>query len=70
MNTEADCHFLLQGILPTQRQSPDLLPLLHWCSLPLSYLGSPKVAYHIVNVINDEDIITSINASTLSPNFF
>ena len=70
MNTQVDSHFLLQGILLTQRQNPDLMPLLHWYSLLLSYLGSPKVAYHIVNVINDEDVITSINTSILSPDFF
>ena len=28
------------------------------------------MAYHIVNVINDEDVITSINTSILSPDFF
>ena len=35
------CHFLLQGIFPTQRSN---LCLLHWQadSLPLSYLASPK----------------------------
>ena len=70
MNTQVDSHFLLQGILLTQRQNPDLMPLLHWHSLLLSYLGSPKVAYHIVNVINNEDVITSINTSILSPDFF
>ena len=31
-----DCHFLLQGIFPTQRLNTRLLRLLHWqaCSLP------------------------------------
>ena len=29
-NTEADCHFLLQGIFPTQGQNPSPLRLLHW----------------------------------------
>ena len=35
------CHFLLQGIFPTQGSSADLL---HWQvdSLPLSHLGSPR----------------------------
>ena len=28
-NTGVDCHFLLQGILPTQRSNPCLLCLLH-----------------------------------------
>ena len=37
------CHFLLQGIFPTQGSNPYLLCLLHWYvdSLPLSHLGSP-----------------------------
>ena len=37
-NTEMGCHFLLQGIFPTQGWN---LPLLHWQvdSLPLSHLG-------------------------------
>ena len=37
------CHFLLQGIFPTQGPSPRLQWLLHWQAdaLPLSHLGSP-----------------------------
>ena len=37
-NTRAGCHFLLQGIFPTQGSNPHLL---HWQegSLPLSHLG-------------------------------
>ena len=39
-NTRVDCHFLLQGIFPTQGLNPCLL---HWQagSLPLSHQGSP-----------------------------
>ena len=39
-NTGLGCHFLLQGIFPTQESNPHLL---HWQadSLPLSHLGSP-----------------------------
>ena len=39
------CHFLLQGIFPTQGSNVCLLCPLHWQvdSLPLSHLGSPKV---------------------------
>ena len=39
-NTEVGCHFLLQGIFPTQGLNPSLL---HWQvnSLPLSHQGSP-----------------------------
>ena len=38
-NTGVGCHFLLQGIFPTQGSNPHLL---HWQvgSLPLSHLGS------------------------------
>ena len=39
-NTAVDCHFLLQGIFPTQGSNPHLLHLLHWQadSLPLYHL--------------------------------
>ena len=42
-NTGVGCHFLLQGIFPTQGLNPHLLCLLHWQadSLPLSHPGSP-----------------------------
>ena len=42
-NTGVGCHFLLQGIFPTQRLNPRLLHRLHWQagSLPLCYLGIP-----------------------------
>ena len=38
------CHFLLQGIVPTQGLNSRLLGLLHWQaeSLPLRNPGSPK----------------------------
>ena len=40
-NTGVGCHFLLQGIFPTQGSNPDLLYLLYWQadSLPLAPLG-------------------------------
>ena len=40
-NTGVDCHFLLQGIFPTQGLNPSLLHLLHWQvdSLPLAIPG-------------------------------
>ena len=43
-NTGAGCHFLLQGIFPTQRLNPHLLGLLHWeaDSLPLHHLGKAE----------------------------
>ena len=46
-NTGVGCHFLLQGIFPTQGSD---LRLLHWQtdSLPLSHQGSPAM-YNIVH---------------------
>ena len=40
-NTGVGCHFLLQGIFPTQGSNPRLL---HWQadSLPLNHLGTPQ----------------------------
>ena len=42
-NTGVDCHFLLQGIFPTQESNPYLCNLLHWQadSLPLVPPGKP-----------------------------
>ena len=42
--TVARCHFLLQGVFPTQGSNPSLLCLLHWQvdSLLLSHLGFPS----------------------------
>ena len=41
--TRAGCHFLLQGIFPTQGSNQRLLSLLHWQagSLPLTLRGKP-----------------------------
>ena len=46
-NTRAGCHFLFQGIFPTQGL---ILCLLHWQidSLPLSHQGSPVCTYTII----------------------
>ena len=42
-NTGVGCHFLLQGIFPTQVSNPRLLRLLYRLVdfLPLSHLGNP-----------------------------
>ena len=42
-STAVGCHFLLQGIFPTQGSNPRLLHLLHWQvdSLSPCHLGSP-----------------------------
>ena len=44
-NTEVGCHFLLQGIFPTQGLNRRLLVLLHWQadSLPVSPPGKPVI---------------------------
>ena len=47
MNTGVGCHFLLQGIFPTEGSNLSLLHLQS-DSLPLSHLGSPaKPTYHV-----------------------
>ena len=45
-NTGEGCHFLLQGIFPTQGSNPHLLCLLHWQagSLPLAPPGKPSIS--------------------------
>ena len=55
-NTGMGCHFLLQGIFPTQESNPCLLCLLHWQvdSLPLVPPGKP-ISYDIT--INDWSFI-------------
>ena len=47
-NTGVGCHFLLQGIFPTQRTNPCLWSPLHWqaASLPLHHLGSPESLWY------------------------
>ena len=43
-NIGAACHFLLQGIFPTQGSNSHLCLLHKWAdSLPLSHLGSPNL---------------------------
>ena len=46
-NTRVGCHFLLQGIFPSQGTNPSLLWLLHWPtdSLSLSHLGSLTTSF-------------------------
>ena len=48
-NTEVGCHFLLQGIFPTQGSNPHLM---HWQadSLPQSHIGSPPIIVSSPNV--------------------
>ena len=46
-NAGVGCHFLLQGIFPTQGWN---LSLLHWPvdTVPLSHLGSPRLAEYCI----------------------
>ena len=54
-NTGVGCHFLLQGIFPTQGSS---LLLLYWQAgcLPLGHQGSPRVSWPIVIQLLSEQI--------------
>ena len=63
-NTRVGCHFLLQGILPTQRWN---LCLLHQQadSLPLSHQGSPKCKYQVVK----NPMIQNIRISKQCPKY-
>ena len=60
-NTGAGCHFLLQGIFPTQRSNSNLLHLLHWQadSLPLSHLGNLKLNNPRYNNLASLDFLNS-----------
>ena len=71
-NTGMGCHFLLQGIFPTQGLNPRLLHLLHWQadSLPLSQLGRPHKIYDLPNhqdlVINWVEGMREVEESRLT----
>ena len=54
-NTGVGCHFLLQGIFPTQESKPSLLCLLHWQvnSLPLNHLVSLRTWMFIIKTAAD-----------------
>ena len=51
-NTGVGCHFILQGIFPTQGTKPHLLHLLHWQvdSLPLYHQGNPRLCFKKVKM--------------------
>ena len=58
-NTRVGCHFLLQGIFPTQKSNPHLLHLLHWRvdSLPLAPPGKPKLESKVMEISEAEQKI-------------
>ena len=45
-NTGVGCHFLLQGIFPTQGLNLCFLHLLHWQTDPLPSLGKPRISLY------------------------
>ena len=51
-DTGVSCHFLLQGILPTQGSNPHLLSLLHWQagSLPADQPGKSHLFHRDADV--------------------
>ena len=53
-NTGVACHFLLQGIFPTQGSNLCFLSLLHWQadSLPLSHPGTQFRMYPMLNILS------------------
>ena len=61
-NTGPDCHFLLQGILPTQGLNLHLF--YQQASLPLSYLESQVCIRQSVNIISEKAMAT--HSSTLA----
>ena len=54
-NTGVGCHFLLQGIFPTQGLNPCLLGLLHWQAYSLSLAPSGK-PLNIVKVCKTRNV--------------
>ena len=52
-NPAVDCHFLLQGMFPTQGWYQSCLYLLHWRtgSLPLASPGKPQCITDCLNIL-------------------
>ena len=72
-STGVGCHFLLQGIFPTQGANQCFLHLLHWqaISLPLSHLGSPHdPAFPLLGVCLDKILIKICHANIHSSTFY
>ena len=58
-NTGVGCHFVLQGIFPTQGSNPCLLGLLHWKQIlyHLSHQGNP---YSFIRCVKIRLVLPSI----------
>ena len=65
-NTGVSCHFLLQGIFPTQGSNPRLLHLLHWQadSLPLAPPG--KTTLTVIKYFKGTSLNTTFSTSYCS----
>ena len=68
-STGAGCHFLLQGIFPTQRLNLCLLHLLHWQvdSLHSNHLRNLLQKQQIIIIFGSVPLIQSITALYLTP---
>ena len=66
-NTGVGCHFLSQGILPTEGSNPRLLHL-QADSLPLSHQGSSRLALLLLNIQNFR--IFNSDISLIIPNHY
>ena len=64
-NTGVGCHFLLQGIFPTQGLNPCFLCLLHWQvdSLPLAPPGNPLIQSREQKISYPSASVTKTNMS-------
>ena len=67
-NTGVGCHFLLQGIFPTQGSNPHLLSLLQWQTDSL-LLEPPGKHNSMVISIFTESLISHRNATIITINF-
>ena len=65
-NTGMGCHFLLQGIFPTQGSNPGLLCLLHWQagSLPLAPPGKAHMYLPVLLLLH---CVSSVISDSVGP---
>ena len=55
--TGVGCHFLIQGIFPTQGSNPHLL-LWQAGSVPLSHQGSPRRDLETIDFLGESDLLS------------